>query len=91
MSRTHRFVVDKLLKEPVTTSESTALANLAFLSTLPVLRDIPIDIFKSLPRDDSRRLLILAACSYARGFTLRCEPLATDSDWEEWLDNFEKL
>ena len=67
MSRTHRFVLDKLLKEPVTTSESTALANLAFLSTLPVLRDIPIDIFKSLPRDDSRRLLILAACSYAGG------------------------
>lgn len=91
MSRIHAFVVNNSTSEM---GEGVArdkvielVTNLAYLSTLPLLKQVPIDIFKSMRPDDPRRLVLFSACAFARGFTLKTEITANDSDWGMWIES----
>jgi hypothetical protein len=91
MSRIHAFV-DKNstpeMGEGLARDKMIELVtNLAYLSTLPILKQVPIVIFKSMRSDDPRRLVLLSACAFARGFILNTEITANDSDWGMWIES----
>lgn len=63
------------------------LTNLSYLSTLPLRKQVPIDVFKSMRKDNPRRRILFLACAYAKGFALITEITANDSDWSMWIES----
>jgi hypothetical protein len=63
------------------------VANLAYCSTLPLLKQVPINIFKSMRPDNPHRVILFSACLFARGLTLKTEIAANDSDWVLWVES----
>ena len=65
-----------------------AISTLAFLGTLPILRNVTADYYFRMSDDRLKCLLRRALCIAERHLRDKKEPIATDADWFAWFQAF---